>query len=73
MSIGASTIFEDGLQIPSVKLYSKGEFNSSLLDIFMRNSRIPEWFQSDLTALVAACKTAATRVCEVSNSRSIVT
>ncbi|EOO02652.1 putative hydantoin utilization protein a protein [Phaeoacremonium minimum UCRPA7] len=65
MSIGASTIFEDGLQIPSVKLYSKGEFNSSLLDVFMRNSRIPEWFQSDLTALVAACKTAATRVCEL--------
>ncbi|KAL1385273.1 Hydantoinase/oxoprolinase-domain-containing protein [Phyllosticta capitalensis] len=65
MSINASTIFEDGLQIPPVKLYSKGQFNDSLLTIFCRNSRIPEWFQSDLTALVAACKTAATRVCEL--------
>lgn len=66
MSINATTIFEDGLQIPSVKLYSKGVFNSDLMTVFCRNSRIPEWFQSDVTALVAACRTAATRVCEVS-------
>ncbi|KAK8153194.1 Hydantoinase/oxoprolinase-domain-containing protein [Phyllosticta citrichinensis] len=65
MSINASTIFEDGLQIPPVKLYSKGQFNDSLLTVFCRNSRIPEWFQSDLTALVAACRTASTRVCEL--------
>ncbi|KAF2500812.1 hypothetical protein BU16DRAFT_479495 [Lophium mytilinum] len=65
MSINASTIFEDGLQIPSVKLYAKGEYNQSLVDVFCRNSRIPEWFQSDLTALVAACRTAAARVCEL--------
>ncbi|KAF2091396.1 hypothetical protein K490DRAFT_30814 [Saccharata proteae CBS 121410] len=65
MSINASTLFEDGLQIPSVKLYSKGQFNQGLMDVFCRNSRIPEWFQSDVTALVAACRTAATRVCEL--------
>ncbi|EOD44447.1 putative hydantoinase oxoprolinase protein [Neofusicoccum parvum UCRNP2] len=65
MSINATTIFEDGLQIPSVKLYSKGVFNSDLMTVFCRNSRIPEWFQSDVTALVAACRTAAIRVCEL--------
>lgn len=65
MSINATTIFEDGLQIPPVKLYSKGVFNGDLMKVFLRNSRIPEWFQSDVTALVAACRTAATRVCEV--------
>ncbi|KAF4535029.1 Hydantoinase/oxoprolinase [Lasiodiplodia theobromae] len=65
MSINATTIFEDGLQIPSVKLYSKGVFNGDLMKVFLRNSRIPEWFQSDVTALVAACRTAATRVCEL--------
>ncbi|KAK7509907.1 Hydantoinase/oxoprolinase-domain-containing protein [Phyllosticta citriasiana] len=65
MSINASTIFEDGLQIPPVELHSKGQFNDSLLTVFCRNSRIPEWFQSDLTALVAACRTASTQVCEL--------
>ncbi|KAF1954988.1 hypothetical protein CC80DRAFT_536423 [Byssothecium circinans] len=65
MSINASTIFEDGLQIPIVKLYDKGAYNQSLAEVFFRNSRQPEWFQSDLVALVAACKTAASRVCEL--------
>ncbi|KAF2186422.1 hypothetical protein K469DRAFT_572178 [Zopfia rhizophila CBS 207.26] len=65
MSINAGTIFEDGLQIPIVKLYDKGVYNQALADLFFRNSRQPEWFQSDLVALVAACKTAAARVCEL--------
>jgi 5-oxoprolinase (ATP-hydrolysing) len=65
MSINATTIFEDGLQIPCVKLYAKGVYNQAMVDVFCRNSRQPEWFQSDLVALVAACKTAALRVCEV--------
>jgi 5-oxoprolinase (ATP-hydrolysing) len=65
MSINATTIFEDGLQIPIVKLYSKGVYNSALAELFFRNSRQPQWFQSDLVALVAACRTAASRVCEL--------
>lgn len=65
MSINASTIFEDGLQIPIVKLYDMGVYNQGLAELFFRNSRQPEWFQSDLVALVTACKTAAARVCEL--------
>jgi 5-oxoprolinase (ATP-hydrolysing) len=65
MSINASTIFEDGLQIPIVKLYAKGVYNEGLASVFFRNSRKPEWFQSDLIALVTACRTAATRVVEL--------
>ncbi|KAL6707020.1 hypothetical protein ACN47E_004970 [Coniothyrium glycines] len=65
MSINASTIFEDGLQIPIVKLYDKGVHNEALAAVFFRNSRRPDWFSSDLIALIAACKTAATRVGEL--------
>ncbi|CAL3969775.1 unnamed protein product [Diplocarpon coronariae] len=65
MSINATSIFEDGLQIPTVKLSSKGTLNSAMVDVFCRNSRQPDWFRSDLTALVAACRTAAARVCEL--------
>jgi 5-oxoprolinase (ATP-hydrolysing) len=65
MSINASTIFEDGLQIPIVKLYAKGVYNEDLASVFFRNSRKPEWFQSDLIALVTACRTASTRVVEL--------
>jgi 5-oxoprolinase (ATP-hydrolysing) len=65
MSINASTIYEDGLQIPIVKLYAKGVYNEGLASVFFRNSRKPEWFQSDLIALVTACRTAAARVVEL--------
>jgi 5-oxoprolinase (ATP-hydrolysing) len=65
MSINASTIFEDGLQIPIVKLYDKGVYNEALATVLFRNSRMPSWFQSDLTALITACRTAATRVNEL--------
>jgi 5-oxoprolinase (ATP-hydrolysing) len=65
MSINASTIYEDGLQIPIVKLYAAGVYNESLAAVLFRNSRKPDWFQSDLMALVTACRTAATRVTEL--------
>lgn len=65
LSINAKTIFEDGLQIPIVKLYAKGVYNEGVASIFFRNSRMPDWFQSDLIALVTACRTAATRVNEL--------
>ncbi|KAF2644564.1 hypothetical protein P280DRAFT_174739 [Massarina eburnea CBS 473.64] len=71
MSINASTIFEDGLQIPIVKLYDKGVYNQGLAEVFFRNSRQPEWFQSDLIALVAACKTASLRVRELCERYSL--
>ena len=65
MSINATTIFDDGLQIPCTKLYAKGVYNQSLVEVLCRNSRLPEWFAADLTALVAACRTAAARVHEL--------
>ncbi|KAF2110972.1 Hydantoinase/oxoprolinase-domain-containing protein [Lophiotrema nucula] len=65
MSINAGTIFEDGLQIPILKLYAQGVYNEAVASVFFRNSRQPEWFQSDLIALVAACKTASNRVVEL--------
>ena len=65
MSIEANSIYDDGVQVPIVKLYSKGEMNESLVEVFCRNSRQPDWYRSDLTAIVASCRTAAGRVCEL--------
>jgi 5-oxoprolinase (ATP-hydrolysing) len=65
MSIGANSIYDDGVQIPCIKLYSKGVMNEDLIDLLCRNSREPDWYRSDLTAIVAATKTAGGRVCEL--------
>ncbi len=65
MSINSTTIFEDGVQIPVCKLYAKGEYNSALMDVLCRNSRLPSWYRSDVEALISSCKTAAARVCDL--------
>ncbi|KAJ5613300.1 hypothetical protein N7510_006494 [Penicillium lagena] len=65
MSINATSVFDDGVQIPCIKLYSGGVMNSDLVELLCRNSRQPAWYRSDLTAIVAACSMAAKRVCEL--------
>ncbi|SMY19128.1 unnamed protein product [Zymoseptoria tritici ST99CH_1A5] len=65
MSINAQTIFDDGLQVPTMKLFERGKMNKSIVELMCRNSRQPEWLRSDLLALISACRTAATRVCEL--------
>ncbi|KAJ5348337.1 hypothetical protein MYU51_015133 [Penicillium brevicompactum] len=65
MSINATSVFDDGVQIPCIKLYSRGVMNKDLVDLLCRNSRQPAWYRSDLTAIVASCSMAATRVCEL--------
>ncbi|KAL2867417.1 Hydantoinase/oxoprolinase-domain-containing protein [Aspergillus lucknowensis] len=65
MSINASSIFDDGVQIPCIKLYAKGAMNADLVDLLCRNSRQPDWYRSDLMAIITACRTAAHRVCEL--------
>lgn len=65
MSINATFVFDDGIQVPCIKLYSKGVMNTDLVDLLCRNSRPPAWCRSDITAIVAACSMAATRVREL--------
>ncbi|KAK8049447.1 hypothetical protein PG994_011177, partial [Apiospora phragmitis] len=65
MSVSSSTIFEDGVQIPICKLYKGGAYNADIMDILCRNSRMPDWYRSDIAALVSSCKTAGSRICEL--------
>jgi N-methylhydantoinase B/oxoprolinase/acetone carboxylase alpha subunit len=63
----ATTIFEEGIQIPITKLASKGVWDHSLLNILYRNCRLQEWNRADTLALVAACKLAGRRMTELYN------
>ncbi|KAI1336905.1 hydantoin utilization protein-like protein A [Xylariaceae sp. FL0016] len=65
MAISSTSLYEDGVQIPIVKLYRGGEYNSDIMEILCRNSRMPDWYRSDVAALVSSCKTAGARICEL--------
>ncbi len=58
----ATSIFGEGLRIPPVKLFAKGELNQAVLDLILNNVRIPMMNRSDLMGIVAGCKTAEQRV-----------
>ncbi len=62
MAATATSIWDEGLRIPPVKLYADYQLNQDVLKIILNNSRTPEMNEADLMALVAACRTAAARV-----------
>lgn len=61
----AAQIFEEGLQIPPVKIVRKGVLNKELLNLLLRNSRVPEWNRSDFNAMLASLRLAERRVHEI--------
>jgi N-methylhydantoinase B len=65
MPVQATTIFEEGVRLPPVKLYKEGEFDEELLETFAHNTRLPEHAEADIKALAAGTKTAEDRVHEL--------
>ena len=65
MPISARSIFEEGVRIPPVKIWKKGEYNEDLMKLVMHQTRKPDWCQADLNALIASCRVAARRVVEM--------
>jgi N-methylhydantoinase B len=51
----ATEIFQEGLRIPPLKLYDRGEPNETLLAMIARNVRIPETVLGDVRGQLAAC------------------
>ncbi|MGC8512906.1 MAG: hydantoinase B/oxoprolinase family protein [Acidimicrobiales bacterium] len=61
----ATSIFEEGVLVPPVKLYRKGELNAEVLNLILNQVRMKDWNRSDLNALVAACRNAGRRIQEL--------
>jgi N-methylhydantoinase B len=67
MPIDARSIFEEGVRIPPVKVWKKGEYNDDLMKLVMHQTRKPDWCQADLNALIASCRVASRRVVEMAD------
>ncbi|WP_254536273.1 hydantoinase B/oxoprolinase family protein [Halomarina litorea] len=65
MPVNARTIFEEGMRLPPVKLYERGELDESLLETFVHNTRLPDHAEADIKALAAGTKAAEGRVQEL--------
>jgi len=65
MPSGATSVFEEGLMVPPIRLWDQGEPNRAALTIMTRNSRMPESLAGDLDAEASACLMGAGRLSEL--------
>jgi N-methylhydantoinase B len=61
----ATSVFEEGLMVPPIRLWSAGVPNEAALTIMTRNSRMPESLAADLDAECSACLMGARRLGEL--------
>src|SRR5437870_1760292 len=62
MPSGATSVFEEGLMVPPIRLWDAGVPNDAALRIMTRNSRMPESLAADLDAECSACLMGAARL-----------
>jgi N-methylhydantoinase B len=61
----ATSVFEEGLMVPPIKLWDAGVPNRAALTIMTRNSRMPDSLAADLDAECAACLMGSRRLAEL--------
>lgn len=61
----STEIYQEGLQLPGVKLFHEHQINQAVVDIIESNVRFPDLSLGDMWAQVAALRTGAKRVVEL--------
>lgn len=61
----ATEIYQEGIRIPPIKLYDRGEPVKGVMDLMFSNMRLPDQRRGDLRGMVSTCTTAEKRIREV--------
>jgi N-methylhydantoinase B len=59
------SVYQEGLRVPPVKLYSAGKVREDIWELFLLNSRTPHYGEGDLLAQMASCNRGMRRVSEL--------
>ncbi|MBG05116.1 MAG: methylhydantoinase [Rhodospirillaceae bacterium] len=73
MAGGMSEIYQEGLRIPVVKLFRRGELQEDLFELLLLNVRIPEERRGDYYAQIASCRLGRRRLLEAYKTYSVDT
>ena len=65
MPTDSTSIFEEGIRIPPIKLYKKDVLQEDILKLVLHQVRMPEWCRADLHAIIASCRVAERRIQEI--------
>ena len=61
----ATDNMQEGIRIPPVKLFDRGEMRTDVIDILLANSRMPHYSYGDLNAQLGALELGEARMCEL--------
>ncbi|RMB00612.1 hydantoinase B/oxoprolinase family protein [Eilatimonas milleporae] len=67
MPVDSVDLYEEGIVIPPVKIFSKGKLQTDVMKIILHNCRVPQWNESDFNAIVAACRAGGNRCLEMAD------
>ncbi|MCP3990587.1 MAG: hydantoinase B/oxoprolinase family protein [Actinomycetia bacterium] len=62
MPSDATSVFEEGLMVPPIKLEDRGVRNEAAVTIMARNSRLPDHLRGDLDSEINACRLGVVRL-----------
>ncbi len=68
----STEIYQEGLRIPPLKLYSRGIANETLLSLIRQNVRLPDLVIGDLEAQLATCSIGEREFCRLLERYGIV-
>ena len=61
----AREIFQEGIRIPPIKIFRRGELNADVMALLLANVRTPAEREGDLAAQIAACRIGERRLTEI--------
>ena len=63
-------IYQEGVRIPIIRIYEKGQPNQAVLDVMFSNMRVPQERIGDFRAMVGTCRTAEARLQELAQKQA---
>ena len=71
MSTRATEIYQEGLRLPAVRLFERGQEISAVFEIIAANSRLPDFALGDLWSQIAASRRAGSRIRRLASAYGI--
>lgn len=65
VSTDTTEIYQEGIRLGPIRLFNAGQPVEDILDILVRNSRMPRTIMGDMSAQIAACRTGEKRYQEL--------